>query len=60
MVSTADDHRQVIAQIVNELRHRQIAEIAVRLQFVRRHAQDRGMAGQIHRIGDDGGGGIGL
>ncbi len=36
------------------------AEIAVGLQFVGGNAENRGMAGQIDGIGDDGGGGVGL
>ncbi len=36
------------------------AEVAVGLQFIGRTADNRGVAGQIDGIGDDGGGGIGL
>ena len=36
------------------------AEIAVGLQIMRRAADDGGMSGQIDRIGDDGGRGVGL
>ena len=36
------------------------AEIAVRLQVVRRSADDAGMSGQIDRVGDDGCRGVGL